>query len=170
MAGSLQPTVCHDSLTCALTPVDTIIIKLTMTHRQCCGAMRDRRRDHGAARRQDPVACCQQTKATYLGPTRLRRLQCQRLGKAQFSNALALLTERWSIGLALPVGAKARAAGRLTASALPAASCTKQPNPLVGCHPYYRARHQFNGRIRCDRPVVWARGRAELNPDLLAFR
>ena len=39
------------------------------------------------------------------------------------------MTERWSIGLALPVGAKVRAAGRLTASGLPAASSTKQPNP-----------------------------------------
>ena len=34
----------QDSLTCAPTHVDTIIINLTMTHRQCCGAMRDRRR------------------------------------------------------------------------------------------------------------------------------
>jgi len=69
--------------------------------------------------------------------------------------------ERWSIGLALPVGAKVRAAGRLTASGLPAASSTKQPSHLVGCHPSYRTRYQFNGRIRCDRPVVCARGRAE---------
>jgi len=71
--------------------------------------------------------------------------------------------ERWSIGLALPVGAKVRAAGRLTASGLPPSS-TKQPNPLVGCHPSYRTRYQFNGRIRCDRPVVCARGRAEPQP------
>src|SRR5262249_48122651 len=80
---------------------------------------------HGAARRQDPVARCQQRRLPSLGQHDRRRLQCHRLGKAQLSNALALLTE----GLTLPVGAKVRAAGRLTASGLPAASSTKQPNP-----------------------------------------
>src|SRR5215472_4890197 len=43
-AGKGRSGSSQDSLTCALTHVDTIIINLTITHRQCCGAMRDRRR------------------------------------------------------------------------------------------------------------------------------
>ena len=68
-------------------------------------------------------------KGYLLGQHDRRRLQCHRLGKALFSNALALLTERWSIGLALPVGAKVRAAGRLTASGLPAAFVHETAQP-----------------------------------------